>query len=127
MRVEIDCDFTPTPVKETTEDDFVVFTEDAADEVKKLLVDQDDAVGLRVFVQGGGCSGMMYGFSFVGEILAADTVVEVNNVKLLIDPISYGYLEGATIDFKSDLMGSAFTIDNPQYANTCSCGSSFAA
>jgi iron-sulfur cluster insertion protein len=78
-----------------------------------------------VFIQGGGCSGMIYGFKFAEEINPGDTVVEVNKTKLLVDPISVTYLEGATIDFKSDLMGSAFTIDNPQYANTCSCGSSF--
>ena len=69
---------------------------------------------------------MIYGFQFADTINEGDTVVEVDDTKLLVDPISFTYLEGAVIDFKSDLMGSAFTIDNPQYANTCSCGSSFA-
>ena len=105
--------------------DVLTFTEVAADEVKSLLVDQKDAIGLRVFVQGGGCSGMIYGFSFADEIGIMDTVIEVNETKLLVDHISISYLEGATIDFKSDLMGSQFTINNPRFSNTCGCGSSF--
>jgi iron-sulfur cluster insertion protein len=80
---------------------------------------------LRVFVQGGGCSGFQYGFTFDEVVNEDDTVMEKNGVKLLIDPMSYQYLVGAEIDYKDDLEGSQFVIKNPNATTTCGCGSSF--
>ena len=82
---------------------------------------------LRVFVQGGGCSGVQYGFTFDEDVAEDDTVMEKNGVTLLIDAMSYQYLVGAEIDYKDDLNGSQFVIKNPNAATTCGCGSSFSA
>lgn len=80
---------------------------------------------LRVFVSGGGCSGMQYGMGFEPEPHALDQVVEQNGVRLVVDPTSLMYLSGATIDFVDSLMGGGFRIDNPSAVSTCGCGSSF--
>ena len=106
--------------------DILTFTEAAAEKVKSLMDNEEDNVaGLRVFVQGGGCSGFQYGFTFAENIEEGDTVIETDGVKLLIDPMSYQYLVGATIDFKKDLQGEQFTINNPNATTTCGCGQSF--
>src|SRR5687767_11075813 len=85
--------------------------------------------GLRVFVQGGGCSGFQYGLMIdEGDGDAeADQVFEVNGVRLLVDPISLRYLSGAEVDFVDNNMGGGFTIKNPNAKSTCGCGSSFSA
>jgi iron-sulfur cluster assembly protein len=80
---------------------------------------------LRVFVSGGGCSGMQYGMAFEESPKDFDRVVEVDGVRLIIDPTSLMYLEGATIDFVDSLMGGGFRIDNPNAVSTCGCGHSF--
>ena len=80
---------------------------------------------LRVFVTGGGCSGMQYGMAFEEGSQDYDTVVAVDNVRLLIDPTSMVYLKGATIDFVDSLIGGGFRIDNPNAVSTCGCGHSF--
>ena len=80
---------------------------------------------LRVFVQGGGCSGFQYGFTFDEIANDDDTAMHKNGVTLLIDAMSYQYLAGAEIDYKEDLQGSQFVIRNPNAATTCGCGSSF--
>lgn len=80
---------------------------------------------LRVFVSGGGCSGMQYGMAFEETPQAYDTVVEVESVRLIIDPTSLMYLRGATIDYIESLMGGGFRIDNPNAVSTCGCGHSF--
>jgi iron-sulfur cluster insertion protein len=81
---------------------------------------------LRTFVQGGGCSGFHYGFTFDEEQNEDDWEIPLNEKwKLVIDAMSMQYLEGATIDYKEDLNGSSFTIKNPQAQTTCGCGSSF--
>lgn len=80
---------------------------------------------LRVFVSGGGCSGMQYGMSFEETAKDYDAVVEVEGVRLLIDPTSLMYLRGATIDYVDSLMGGGFRIDNPNAVTTCGCGHSF--
>lgn len=80
---------------------------------------------LRVFVSGGGCSGMQYGMAFEETPQAYDTVVEVENVRLIIDPTSLMYLRGATIDYIESLMGGGFRIENPNAVSTCGCGHSF--
>lgn len=103
-----------------------VFTESAANKVKQLITEEgNDALKLRVFVQGGGCSGFQYGFTFDEDINEDDTTVDKNGVTLLIDSMSYQYLIGAEIDYKEDINGAQFVIKNPNAATTCGCGSSF--
>ncbi|GIL08536.1 MAG: iron-sulfur-binding protein [Chloroflexota bacterium] len=80
---------------------------------------------LRVFVSGGGCSGMQYGMAFEEKVQDFDTVVTVDGVRLVIDPTSMIYLQGATIDFVDSLMGGGFRIDNPNALSSCGCGQSF--
>ena len=106
--------------------DPLVFTDDAAAKVKSLIEEEDnDALMLRVFVSGGGCSGFQYGFTFDESITDGDTVVEKNGVKLLIDPMSFQYLVGGEIDYTEGLEGAQFVIRNPNATSTCGCGASF--
>ncbi|AWU98231.1 MULTISPECIES: iron-sulfur cluster insertion protein ErpA [Burkholderia] len=103
-----------------------VFTDAAADKVKQLIDEEGNPdLKLRVFVQGGGCSGFQYGFTFDEEVNEDDTVMNKNGVQLLIDSMSYQYLVGAEIDYKDDLNGAQFVIKNPNATTTCGCGSSF--
>jgi len=81
--------------------------------------------GLRVFVAGGGCSGMQYGMAFEESAQDYDTVVETEGVRLFVDPTSAMYIGGATIDFVDSLMGGGFRIDNPNAVSSCGCGNSF--
>ena len=105
----------------------VNFTDSAADKVAELIAEEGNPnLKLRIFVQGGGCSGFQYGFTFDEEVNEDDTTMEKGGVQLLIDAVSYQYLQGAEIDYKEDLSGSQFVIKNPNVVNTCSCGSSFA-
>ena len=100
----------------------------AASKISELLVEENKpAAGLRVFVQGGGCSGFQYGLMIdEGEGDAStDSVIEVNGVKLMVDPISARYLSGAEVDFVDNITGGGFTIKNPNAKSTCGCGSSF--
>jgi iron-sulfur cluster insertion protein len=104
----------------------LVFTDNAADKVKALIVEEgNDDLKLRVFVTGGGCSGLQYGFTFDEISNEDDTIMEKNGVKLLIDPMSYQYLIGAEIDYSEGLEGAQFVIKNPNASSTCGCGSSF--
>ncbi|AMS33289.1 MAG: iron-sulfur cluster insertion protein ErpA [Betaproteobacteria bacterium] len=104
----------------------LVFTDNAADKVKALIVEEgNDELKLRVFVTGGGCSGLQYGFTFDEISNEDDTIMEKNGVKLLIDPMSYQYLIGAEIDYSEGLEGAQFVIKNPNASSTCGCGSSF--
>jgi iron-sulfur cluster insertion protein len=80
---------------------------------------------LRVFVQGGGCSGMSYGFTFEEVKNDDDFDFAYEEVKVVVDSMSMQYLQGSTIDYKEDIMGSSFVINNPQAQTTCGCGSSF--
>jgi iron-sulfur cluster assembly accessory protein len=103
-------------------------TETAAEKITALLAEeQKDGAGLRVFVQGGGCSGFQYGLMIdEGEgDTGADKVFEVSGIRLLVDPISLRYLNGAEVDFVDNNMGGGFTIKNPNAKSTCGCGSSF--
>jgi iron-sulfur cluster insertion protein len=100
----------------------------AASKITELLVEENKlSAGLRVFVQGGGCSGFQYGLMIdEGEGDATtDAVIESNGVKLLVDPISARYLSGAEVDFVDNVTGGGFTIKNPNAKSTCGCGSSF--
>jgi len=106
----------------------LIFTDSAANKVKKLIEEEGNSdLKLRVFVSGGGCSGFKYGFTFDELINKDDTVMETNGVKLLIDPMSFQYLVGAEIDFEENLQGAQFIIKNPGATSTCGCGSSFSA
>ena len=106
----------------------LVFSDSAAAKVKALIVEEgNDDLKLRVFVTGGGCSGLQYGFTFDEVTNEDDTVMEKNGVALLIDPMSYQYLMGAEIDYTEGLEGAQFVIKNPNASSTCGCGSSFSA
>jgi iron-sulfur cluster insertion protein len=101
-------------------------TESCYDKIADLLAEENNpALKLRVFVQGGGCSGFQYGFTFDEEQADDDFVVEQGSVKVLVDSMSYQYLVGATVDYKDDIIGSQFVINNPGATSTCGCGSSF--
>lgn len=104
----------------------LVFTDAAAAKVKDLLIEEGNPdLKLRVFVQGGGCSGFQYGFTFDEVINDDDTALDKDGVQLLVDPMSFQYLVGAEIDYKEDLEGAQFVIRNPNASTTCGCGSSF--
>jgi iron-sulfur cluster insertion protein len=106
----------------------LVFSEAAASKVRALIDEEGNAaLKLRVFVQGGGCSGFQYGFTFDEVVNEDDTTMERNGVTLLIDAMSYQYLVGAEIDYKEDIEGAQFVIRNPNATTTCGCGSSFSA
>jgi len=113
--------------QQDTETQIVTVTDTAADTIQNLLA-QREIPGhvLRVFVSGGGCSGMQYGMAFEAEPRETDHVITVENgTRLVVDPSSVMYLEGATIDFVDSLMGGGFRIDNPQAVSSCGCGHSF--
>ena len=104
-------------------------TEAAASKIQELLNEEGKAdSGLRVFVQGGGCSGFQYGL-MIDEAGAGvgDQLFESNGVRLLVDPVSLSYLKGAEVDFVDTITGGGFTIKNPNASSTCGCGSSFSA
>lgn len=104
----------------------IKLTDSATAQIAELLLEENNPnIKLRIFVEGGGCSGMQYGFEFAEDINEDDFVVEKEQVKLLVDSMSYQYLVGATIDYKESLMGSSFSIDNPNAQTSCGCGSSF--
>jgi iron-sulfur cluster insertion protein len=106
----------------------LVFSDSAASKVKQLIDEEGNPdLKLRVFVQGGGCSGFQYGFTFDEVVNEDDTSMVKNGVTLLIDSMSYQYLVGAEIDYKEDLEGAQFVIKNPNATTTCGCGSSFSA
>jgi len=105
----------------------ILFTDSAAAKVADLIAEEgNNDLKLRVFVQGGGCSGFQYGFTF-DEITNEDDTTMTKNGVSLIDAMSYQYLVGAEIDYKEDLQGAQFVIKNPNATSTCGCGSSFSA
>jgi iron-sulfur cluster assembly accessory protein len=98
----------------------------AASKIAELLSEENkQESGLRVFVQGGGCSGFQYGLMIEDSPADADQVFESNGVKLYVDPISVRYLKGAEVDFVDNVAGGGFTIRNPNAVSTCGCGQSF--
>jgi iron-sulfur cluster insertion protein len=100
--------------------------ESAVNKLKELLLEENNPnLKFRVFVQGGGCSGFQYGFTFDEEQQDDDFVFVENEVKVLVDSMSMQYLQDADIRFDESLMGSSFVINNPQATTTCGCGSSF--
>ncbi|WP_141057796.1 iron-sulfur cluster insertion protein ErpA [Stenotrophomonas rhizophila] len=102
------------------------FTEAAAAKVKELIQDEaSTSLALRVYIQGGGCSGFQYGFEFDENRAEDDLAVDTNGVTLLVDPLSLQYLMGAEVDYTESLTGAQFVIRNPNAKTTCGCGSSF--
>jgi len=98
----------------------------AASKITELLAEEQKLQsGLRVFVQGGGCSGFQYGLMIEESGGDGDQVFESNGVRLFVDPISIRYLKGAEVDFVDTVTGGGFTIKNPNATSTCGCGSSF--
>jgi len=101
-------------------------TNDAITRVNQLLSSRDDNdLMLRVYIQGGGCSGFQYGFQFDENQQEDDIAIEYEGIKVVVDMLSLQYLTGAEIDYKDDLMGNRFLVNNPNAATTCGCGSSF--
>jgi len=101
-------------------------SESAKTKIKELLLEENNpALSLRTFVQGGGCSGFSYGFTFDEETNEDDFEIPLDEFRVLVDSMSMQYLQGAEIDYKEDLMGSSFSIKNPNAQTTCGCGSSF--
>lgn len=109
--------FTPTVVG---------LTERAVHKIRSLKAEEaNDDLKLRVFVTGGGCSGFQYGFTFDELVADDDTAVDIDDVTVLVDPLSYQYLAGAQVDYEEGLEGSRFLVKNPNASTTCGCGSSF--
>ena len=115
-----------TPNYQTSAASALNFTASAARKVRELIdEEQNPALKLRVYIQGGGCSGFQYGFSFEEAAEEDDLAVERDGITLLCDPLSLQYLGGAEIDYSESLQGAQFVIRNPNAKTTCGCGSSF--
>ncbi|MBZ9558670.1 MULTISPECIES: iron-sulfur cluster insertion protein ErpA [Modicisalibacter] len=109
--------FAPTPL---------MLTESAVRRLKALADEEGNpALKLRVYVTGGGCSGFQYGFDFAEDAAGDDTLIEIEDVAMVVDPLSYQYLVGSTVDFEEGLAGARFVIKNPNATATCGCGASF--
>ncbi len=104
----------------------LVFSKAAANKVASLIKEEGNPdLMLRIYIQGGGCSGFQYGFKFDEQMMEGDTEVETDGVKLLVDPMSLQYLNGAEVDYTEGLQGAQFVVRNPNASTTCGCGSSF--
>lgn len=104
----------------------LTLSERAQEKVRELLQETGEPdLSLRVFVTGGGCSGFQYGFTFDSDSEEDDTLIEEKGVRVLVDSLSYSYLEGAVLDYQEGLDGAKFSVVNPSASSTCGCGSSF--
>lgn len=105
----------------------ITLTERAASEIRNIMEAQgkSDAM-LRVFVAGGGCSGLQYGMAIDDVVDEGDQIFDSHGVKIVIDPLSLGYMSGSEVDFVEDSLGGGFKIDNPNAVRSCGCGHSFA-
>jgi iron-sulfur cluster insertion protein len=103
----------------------ITVTDNALTKLNTILNEENAGAKLRIFIQGGGCSGLQYGFAIEEQQEEDDFVVSEGNVSILIDGMSSAYIEGATIDFSEDQYGENFVIKNPNAKTTCGCGSSF--
>jgi iron-sulfur cluster insertion protein len=104
----------------------VEITDSAKEKIRDLLREENDpTLKLRTFVQGGGCSGFQYGFTFDTDQNDDDWEFDIGEHKMLVDSMSMQYLQGAVIDYRDDLMGSSFSIKNPNASTSCGCGNSF--
>ena len=107
------------------ETSIIGMTPSAADKVRELLVQENDpSLGLRIFVAGGGCSGLQYGMT-LDEEQEGDTVIALSGFNVLVDEMSVGYISGSEVDYVDSLMGAGFTVNNPNAVSTCGCGHSF--
>jgi iron-sulfur cluster insertion protein len=109
------------------EDAMITMTTAAEEKIRELMQEEQDTIGLRVFVKGGGCHGYQYGMSFESKMSDDDTVIEKGDVKVIMDSQSAPLLVGCEVDYVDALQGSGFAIKNPQAKTTCGCGSSFSA
>jgi iron-sulfur cluster insertion protein len=105
----------------------LTITTQAEEKIKELMKEEQDTVGLRVYVRGGGCHGYQYGMAFESKLGDDDTVIEKGDVKVIMDSQSAPLLNGAEVDYVDSLQGSGFAIKNPNAKTTCGCGSSFTA
>jgi iron-sulfur cluster insertion protein len=104
----------------------LTISESAKQKIKDLLLEENDPkLSLRTFVQGGGCSGFSYGFTFDDTVNEDDFEIPLDEFKVLVDSMSMQYLQGAEVDYVENLQGSQFSIKNPNATTTCGCGSSF--
>ena len=104
----------------------VTITSKAAEKIQEFMIEEkENPKFLRIYVQGGGCSGLSYGMGFEKEAEDDDLVIEENGVKVIVDSMSQDHLKGANVDYIESLMGSGFKINNPNVTKSCSCGSSF--
>ena len=104
----------------------ITITENAITKVTSLLAEENNPdLKLRMFVEGGGCSGFQYGFTFDEKVNEGDFTIEKQGVKLVVDPMSLQYLVGGEVDYTSGLEGSRFFVTNPNATTTCGCGASF--
>jgi len=111
---------------ESTDEKTLDLTTTAAEAVRDLLEKRNlEGYALRVFVQGGGCSGFQYGMALDNNIREQDTLIEEHGIKVIIDEVSMGYMQGASIDYVEDVTGRGFKIDNPNAISSCGGGSSF--
>ncbi len=100
-------------------------TPSASEKVRELLAQENDpSLGLRIFVAGGGCSGLQYGMT-LDEEQEGDTVISQGNFKVLVDEMSLSYINGSQVDYVDSLMGAGFTVNNPNAVSSCGCGHSF--
>jgi len=99
----------------------IEFTDSAKEEIKRILLEKSSKMYFRIAVQGGGCSGFKYKFSFDDKITADDNLFD----KAVIDKSSLKIIDGSVVDFKKELIGNSFTINNPQASSSCGCGLSF--
>lgn len=103
----------------------ITITPAAEQKIKELITEEKDAVGLRIYVKGGGCHGYQYGMAFESKVEDDDTVIEKGGFQVIMDSQSAPLLQGAEVDYVDSLQGSGFAIKNPQAKTTCGCGSSF--
>jgi len=98
----------------------------AAHKISQLVLEEmNPDLKFRVYIIGGGCSGFQYGFAFEEDVTEGDMVLEQNGVQMMVDPMSFPYLMGSTVDYLEDLQGARFLVSNPNAKSTCGCGSSF--
>lgn len=110
----------------TVEPALVTLTEKAVSELRKIIAAEgSEALGLRVFVSPGGCSGLSYGMSLEEQSDEGDFVVEQDGLRIFVDEFSANYIKGSQIDYVSGLMGAGFTVHNPNAKRSCACGQSF--
>jgi iron-sulfur cluster insertion protein len=103
----------------------ITVTPEAASKIKAFIADEPDALGLRIYVKGGGCSGYSYGMALEPTISEDDTVIEKDGIQVIVDPQSLPLIQDSVVDYSDSLMGAGFQIKNPQAKTTCGCGSSF--